>query len=617
MAYLKRSRRRKAGQIYDSWAIVESVRTDRGPRQRTIATLGKAPSLDQEERVGWEQIAGELSGRGRGGLRQQDLFAPPSPEPPEWAHVDLSRVRVERLRRFGDVYLALALWKRLRLDEFFAQQIEPGREDVPWATMAALHAIARLCEPSSDLAIADSFFAKTALDDLLGIDGDKLYDNRLYRALDAMLPCREALFTHLRGVYGELFGATFDVLLYDITSTYFEGQAEGNEKARRGYSRDSRPDCEQVTIGLVVTPEQLPLAYEVFDGNRADVTTLSEMFDLMERRYGAAQRTWVLDRGFVSEENLAELRRRGALYLVGTPRAALKKCERELLDRDNWSQVAPGVEARLVHLPAGEDGEGEEDPGAEELYLLCRSRARIDKDRAIVGKAAERLHKGLLKLKEQIDLGRQRDRAQAERRVGRLLEKHQRASRLYTARITEGNDPDKPGRERLFMELSENKEATDWTALQNGCYLLRTNLVGKAPEELWRTYIGLTEAEAAFRALKSPLGLRPVYHQKTGRVDAHILTCFLALAMRRTLSLWMKESGLGTAPDKLLAEMKEIRSLDIVLTAREGEEEQRDIRLRLVGTPEDSTRDLLHALRLRLPNRPKRIQNVVASSTVQ
>lgn len=615
MAYLRRKARRKNGQVYDSWAIVESVRTEKGPRQRTVATIGKAPSLDEEERVGWEQIAEELSGR-RVAPRQSDFLAPTPPEPPEWAHVDLSRVRVERLRRFGDVYMALALWKRLRLDEFFAGHIESGKEEVPWPAMAALHAIARLCEPSSDLSIAESFFAKTALDDLLGIDGEKVYDNRLYRALDAMLPHREALFTHLREVYGDLFGATFDVLLYDITSTYFEGQAEGNEKARRGYSRDSRPDCRQVAIGLVVTPEQLPLAFEVFDGNRADVSTLSDMADLMEERYGHAQRIWVIDRGFVSEENLAELRRRGALYIVGTPRAALRKCERELLEKENWSKVAPGVEARLVTLPPGEDETGEEDPGAEELYLLCRSKARIDKDRAIVEKAAERLYKGLLKLKEQIDLGHQRCRARAERRIGRLLEKHQRASRLYTATITEEDDPEKRGRKRLRMELSENKDVADWTALQNGCYLLRTNLTDKTPEELWRTYIGLTEAEAAFRALKSPLGLRPVYHQKTERVDAHILTCFLALCMRRTLSLWMRESGLGTAPDKLLSEIKEIRSLDVVLMAREGSEEEREIRLRLVGTPEESTRTLLHALGLRLPNRPKRFQNVVPTSTV-
>lgn len=616
MAYLRRKMRKKKGQDYESWAVVESVRTEKGPRQRTIATLGKGPAFDEQERFGWEQIAEELSGGRHSSAPQCDLFASPPPDPPEWAHVDLSRVRIERLRRFGDVYLALALWKRLRLDEFFARVVEPGREEIPWPRMAALHAVARLCEPSSDLAIAESFFEKTALDDLLSLPPEKINDDRLYRALDVMEPHREALFAHLRDVYGELFGATFDVLLYDITSTYFEGQAEGNEKAKRGYSRDSRPDCEQVTIGLVVTPEQLPLAYEVFDGNRADVTTLSEMVDLMERRYGRAQRTWVLDRGFVSEENLAELRRRGALYLVGTPRSALRKCERELLDKHNWSQVAPGVEARLVTLPPGKDQAGEHDPGARETYLLCRSQARIEKDRAIVKKAAEKLYNNLLKLKERIDKGSLRDRAVAERRVGRLLEKYQRASRLYSINITETHDPEDKKKKRLQMELRKNSSTQEWSELQNGCYLLRTNLTGKSPEELWRTYIGLTEAEAAFRGLKSPLAMRPVYHQRTERVDAHIMTCFLALCMRRTLSLWMRESGLGTAIDKLLAEIREVRSMDLVLTTRQPWElETKELRLRLVSTPDDHVRPLLQKLPLKLPNRPKKIQNVVPKIT--
>lgn len=605
MAFLRRKVRRKGGQVYESWSIVESERTAEGPRQRTIATLGKAPGLSEEERMGWEEIAEELSGRRSRGS-QQDLFTKQA-DTPDWARVDLSRVRVERLRRFGDVYLALALWKRLRLDEFFAREIEAGREEVAWETVAALHAVARLCEPSSDLAIAESFYEKTALDDLLGIAGGKVNDDRLYRGLDAMLPCREALFTHLRGVYGELFGATFDILLYDVTSTYFEGGAEGNALAARGYSRDSRPDCGQVTIGLVVTPEQLPLAYEVFEGNRPDMATLEDVVELMEARYGKARRIWVLDRGFVSEINLAAMRRRDALYIVGTRRSALKKCEQQLLDAHNWEAVAPGVEARIVQLPPGEDEDGNPDPGAEETYLLCRSTARIEKDKAIVEKAAAGLERGLVALRTQIESGRQRDCARAERRVGRLVQKYSRASRLYEVKISELSADEGAGKPHLRMTITVRQDIADWLALQDGCYLLRTNVTGKSAAELWTTYIGLTEAEAAFRALKSPLGMRPIYHQKTGRVQAHILTCFLALAMRRTLSLWMKESGLGTAPDKLINEMKEIRSLDVVMTSHE----EREIRLRLVGTPEPRARDLLHALRLRLPNRPRRIENVV------
>ncbi len=585
MAFLKRSRRSKSGSVYESWAIVESVRTAKGPRHRTIATLGKGPEFDPEERVGWEDVAGQLSGETG---RQRDLFA--DAEPPLWAQVDLKRVRVERLRRFGDVLLALTLWRRLRLDEFFAGVMPEGREGVPWSLVACVHALARFCEPSSDLAVAESFYPQTALGDLLGIGPEEIYDNRLYRGLDAMLPRRRELFSHLRTVYGELFGATFDILLYDITSTYFEGQAEANPKAARGYSRDSRPDCSQLCIGLVVTPEQLPLAYEVFAGNRADVTTVEDIFDLMETTYGRARRVWVMDRGMISEENLAVLRERGASYVVGTPRTMLKRCERELL-MGSWEEVQPGVEVKEVTL----DGE-------RERFVLCRSRQRVEKDRAIVDRAVSGLEAGLAALQRQILAGRERSRERAERRVGRLLERYSRAARLFTVSITETGSG-------LRMTYGRKRAVEDWVALQNGCYLLRTNVTDLAPSELWRTYIGLTEAEAAFRELKSPLGLRPVYHQKEGRSEAHVFVAFLALCMRRALALWMESCGLGTAPQKLLEEFRRIHSLDVVLTAKE----QTKVRLRVVGTPDESTRILLQRLGLKLPNRPKIIENVVAT----
>ncbi len=585
MAFLKRSRRSKNGGVYESWAIVESVRTAKGPRQRTIATLGKGPEYDREERVGWEEVAGQLSG---GAGKQKDLFA--DTETPLWAQVDLKRVRVERLRRFGDVLLALTLWRRLRLDEFFAGAIPEGREGVPWSLVACVHALARFCEPSSDLAVAESFYPQTALGDLLGIGPEEIYDNRLYRGLDVMLPRRRELFSHLRAVYGELFGATFDILLYDITSTYFEGQTEANPKAARGYSRDSRPDCCQLCIGLVVTPEQLPLAYEVFAGNRADVTTVEDIFDLMETTYGRARRVWVMDRGMISEENLAVLRERGASYVVGTPRTMLKRCERELL-MGSWDEVQPGVEVKEVVL----DGE-------RERFVLCRSRHRVEKDRAIVERAVTRLEAGLLALQGQIQAGRERSRERAERRVGRLLERYSRAARLFTVSIMETGSG-------LRMTYGRKRAVEDWVALQNGCYLLRTNVIDLTPTELWRTYIGLTEAEAAFRELKSPLGLRPVYHQKESRSEAHIFVAFLALCLRRALALWMESCGLGRAPQKLLEEFRRIHSLDVVLTAKQ----QTQIRLRVVGTPDESTRILLQRLGLKLPNRPKIIENVVAT----
>ena len=604
MAFLKRSVRNKGGERYESWAVVESVRTARGPRQRTIATLGKAPGLDEQERVGWENIAGELSGRR---AAQGDLFEA-RPDPPQWAHVDLRTVRVERLRRFGDVYAALAVWSRLRLDEFFADALGRGREQVPWAVMACLHAVARLCEPSSDLAIAESFFARTALDDLLGVAPEQVNDDRLYRALDEMAGCREALFAHLRGVYGELFGSQFDVLLYDATSTFFEGAMDESDMARRGYSRDSRPDCVQVMIGLVVTPDGLPVAYEVFDGNRGDSTTVDEMIALIERKYGRARRTWVMDRGMVSEANLAGLRRRGASYIVGTPRQALRKVERELLECD-WQEVEAGIELKLVDMPGGEDDSGEDDPGAREMFVLCRSRARVDKDRAIVERARVRLAAALEKLRAQTESGRERNRAKIERRIGKLLAANWRAGRLFTVDVDEQPDPQDPRKKRLSMTITPDEKAREWLELQDGCYLLRTNLVGHSAHELWRAYIGLTQAESAFRQMKSPLGLRPVFHRTDGRIAAHIFVCFVALAMRRTLARWMDGCGLGQSVDKLLDELRTIHSLDVVLAPKRDTE----IRLRLVSTPEERVRILLHHLQLRLPNRPKRIQNVVAT----
>jgi transposase len=612
MAFLKKSRRKKNGVVYESWALVESYRTPRGPRQRTIATLGKGPGLDEEERVGWEEIIDQLSdGSGKRG-HQRDFLQKKRPDTPEWARVDLSRVRVERLRRFGDVLVALSLWKRLELGDFFRTTIEEGREEIPWWMLLCVHAVARFCEPSSDLAIAESFVPRTALGDVLGISEEKIYDNRLYRTLDKVNSCRDALFTHLKGRYGDLFGATFDILLYDITSTYFEGQAEQNEKAARGYSRDSRPDCKQVCLGLVVTPEQLPLAYEVFAGNRADVTTVEDIFDKMEKTYGDARRVWVLDRGMVSEENLALLRRRGAAYIVGTPRSMLKKCEQALLN-PNWEEVEPGIEVQCVTLPPGEDENGEPDPGAEERFLLCRSRQRVEKDKAIVAKAAERLEKELMKLKAGIDTGRVRSRQRAERRVGRLLEKYTRAARLFHVSIKEGKDPGNPKKTRLYITITKNEELDTWLGLQNGCYLLRTNVTDVSAAELWRTYIGLTEVESAFRQLKNPLQMRPVYHQHEHRVDAHIFIAFLALCMRRTLSLWMEGCGLGSAPQKLIDELRHIHSMDVVLRTKEDTE----LRLRVVGTPEEKTRVLLHHLGLKIPNRPKKIENVVATFTLK
>jgi transposase len=591
--YLRRHSRKKSSETYEYWTLVESVRTERGPRQRTVATLGKLPGLAREAAVGWEHIGDILDGR----LRQRD-FLEEEPETPAWANVDLKGVRVERLRHFGDVYLALALWRRLKLDRFFNDAIERGREEIPWPTVACILTLARFCAPSSELQISDSWYGKTALDDLVGVAPEKVNDDRLYRALDALLPKKDALFAHLQQTYGELFGATFDILLYDITSTYFEGAGEANRQARRGYSRDKRSDCLQVCIGLVVTPEGLPVAYEVFDGNRADVTTVEEMIDAMREKFGQERRVWVMDRGMVSEDNLDMLRACEASWLVGAPKSMLRKFEKELLE-DGWQEAAPEVEVKLCAAPEG----------SRETFILCRSASRAEKEKAMRSRQIEGVERELEKLRKRFNAPKRplRDRDRANRRIGRILQRYSRAAHLYDVSIEEIEDPEHGGSKRLQLRVETREDLREWVEEADGHYLLRTNMEGRDAAELWRTYIGLTQVEESFRITKSDLGLRPVFHQREDRTQAHILVCFLSLALWRTLQHWMHASGLGDSPRKLLEEISEVRSLDVVLPAREG----RELRLRTVSRPEQHLALLLAKLDLPLPNRNKVVENVV------
>jgi transposase len=599
--FLQRDRKDKNGETYEYWTLMKSVRTARGPRHQPVAYLGKLPGLDPGERAGWEHIADILEGK----AKPADFLALP-PDPPQWANVNTRGVRVERLRRFGDVYLALALWRRLKLDAFFNEAMEPGREEIPWAAVACILTLARFCAPSSELQIADFWYGKTALDDLLGVSPDKVNDDRLYRGLDALLPHKDKLFAHFQKIYGEFFGITYDLLLYDITSTFFEGQEAGNPQAKRGYSRDSRPDCVQVCIALVVTPEGLPLAYEVFDGNRTDVTTVEEIMALMREKYGQERRTWVMDRGMVSEDNLKALRAAGASYLVGTPKSMLRQFERQLLEESDWAKIEGGaVEVKLC--PGPQD--------ARETFVLCRSPLRKEKEKAMRSRQVEALEQELEKLKAQAAADKRalREVGRAERRVGRLFCRYSRAAHLFDVSVKQTPDPQYPKKHRLQIEVRKKEELSDWAAQADGCYLLRTNLEGREAAELWRTYIGLTQVEDSFRIGKHDLGLRPVFHHTQERTQAHILVCFLALVLWRTLQHWMEASGLGTAPRKLLEELAEVRSLDVVLPTGGGAE----LRLRTVSRPEKRLAILLERLGLVLPGRAKQIQNVVEKTGVK
>jgi len=508
---------------------------------------------------------------------------------------------VERVREFGSVFLALALWRRLGLHELLSGLIEPGREEVPWADVAAVLTVGKFCGQASELGIAEQWYGRTALEDLCGIAVESVNDDRLYRALDKVGAHKDRLCEHLMARYRDWFGVRFEFLLYDVTSTFFEGQSPKNGKAARGYSRDSRGDCKQVCIGLVCTPEGLPLSYEVFAGNRTDVTTVKEIVAKMEARFGQAERIWVMDRGMVSEENIAFLRGRGALYIVGTPKAQLRAFEAELAETDNWTEVQDGVEARLVEHP---DGNG------SERFVLCRSNARGAKERAMLERQMDRLSEELLKVDRSLRRHAQADTGKVERRIGRWLGKYPAAAKWLEAELLLDGQKRAAGL-RLSCRLSEQGHPL----LAKGAYLLRTNCTETDPAKLWRWYIQLTQAEAAFRTAKSDIGLRPVYHQKTERVEAHLLICFLSLALWRSLEMWMSGKGLGTRAGKLIEAVKTIRSMDVVVPVKRGERVV-DLRLRTVAKPDEDVAILLAHLGLQLPKGSRLVQNVVEKTDV-
>ena len=380
MVYLRHSKIRKDGKTHTYWRLVRSVRRDGKVVQETVAQLGE---LDAEGRAKARALARTITGRSS---EQRELFEDAARDAPA-VPVRLNQVRLERGRSFGAAWLGWTLWRALKLDAVCTELLPVGREAVPWSQMAAVLVIARLCEPSSELHIAEDWYRRTALEDLLALPCESVNDDRLYRALDRLLPHKVAIERHLKERLGELFALEYDLLLYDVTSTYFEGLAAKNELAQRGYSRDHRPDCSQVCIALVVTREGMPLGYEVFAGNRVDVTTVEEIVETMEARHGLAQRIWVMDRGMVSADNLSWLQASGRRYLVGASRAEVKKWSRQLAEARDWHVVRDGVEAKLCTGPDG-----------SETFLLCRSRERREKERAMHERFVTRIEAGLDRL---------------------------------------------------------------------------------------------------------------------------------------------------------------------------------------------------------------------------
>jgi len=577
--YLRHTVRRKGGKEHTYWRLVRSVRRGSKVVQETVAHLGE---LDARGRAKAKALAYRITG----GAEQSKLFEPPSVVGSA-AAVRLDQIRTERGRAFGAVWLGWTLWRALGLERLCDELLPEGRESVPWSVMAQVLVVARLCEPSSELHIAEDWYRRTALEDLLDLPVAAVNDDRLYRALDRLLPHKEAIEQHLNKRLGELFALDYDLLLYDVTSTYFEGEAKQNPLAQRGYSRDHRPDCKQVNIALVVTREGMPLGYEIFAGNRTDVTTVEEIVETMERRYGAAGRIWVMDRGMVSRKNLAWLQRTGRRYLIGTPRAAVRQWSRQIADSADWHTVREGIEVKLCT-----------ETGGKETYLLCRSAERREKEKAMHERFAARIEKGLDKLGRRIERSkRPLDRSRLERQIGRLLGRNSRAAGRYAIEFLD--DPAAAAKLKLLWAI---RPQWDEHARQaEGCYILRTNVSDWSPEVLWKTYIQLTEAEAAFRIHKSDLSIRPIWHHKQGRVEAHILVCFLAYVLWKTLEQWQARAGLGNSPRTILEELARIQSTDVVLPL--ADDSAREIRIRCVVRPDRDQATLLDRLGLKLPDR--------------
>jgi transposase len=543
--------------------------------QQTVAHLGE---LDEHGRLEARALARHLIGA----PEQAGLFDDGSRD--VTVAVRLKGIRLERSRQFGDVYVALALWRGTGLAALCERLLPVGKARVPWEKMAAVLVAARLCQPSSELHIAEDWYRRTALGDLLQLDEELVNKDRLYRALDQLLAHKAAIEAHLFRRCGELFSTDNKVLLYDVTSTYFEGQAEANPLAQRGYSRDHRSDCKQVCIALVVTFDGFPLGYEVFAGNTHDSRTLQSIVTTMEARHGVAGRVWIGDRGMASAENLAWLRETGRRYIIGAPKSELKQFAATLAAAEGWRTIRDGIEVKLTDCP--ESGE---------TIILCRSAERRSKERAMHDKFSHRIEAALARLAARIAAAKRRlDPTQVNRQIGRILQQNQRAAARFEVRLEDADCP------AGFLLKVETKPSFDeWADLSEGAYVLRSNIADWSDERLWKAYIQLTQAEAAFRIQKDQLCLRPIWHQRADRVQAHILVCFLAFVQWKTLELWQQRAGLGNSPRTVLEELARIQSNDVILpTIASGE-----IRLRCITEPDAAQAALLDRLGIILPKR--------------
>ena len=577
--FLRQTNRNKDGKAHRYFSVVENRRLSSGKTaQRTVLYLGE---INDKQEAAWRKTLEVFDEDGQAS-RNLSLF-PEDREIPADAldsiQVKLGQMELHRPRLFGSCWLGCELWRQLELDRFWQQKLPDGRETVSWEKVLQLLVVNRLIAPSSEFHVHRQWFLSTAMDELLQVDFAVAEKDRLYRCLDRLLEHKQDLFRWLQKKWADLFQADFEVLLYDLTSTYFEGEMEGNPKARRGYSRDGRPDCLQVVIALVVTTDGFPLAYEVMNGNTVDSTTLSAFLEKIENTYGKAKRMWVMDRGIPTEAVLAEMRAPGRQisYLVGTPKSRIAKHEKLWLELP-WQKVRDSVEVKLYQ----QDGE---------LYVLAKSDGRQAKETAIRRKKLFRLLVKLRAMRKNLS-----SRDQLLMRLGTAKTEAGRAFGFVTVRVPAAGE--QVTRETFSYRVDRVKRKQ--AELRDGHYLLRSNLTEGDPAVLWARYVQLTQIEAVFRSLKSELGIRPIYHQLERRVDAHILVAFLAYSLQVTLKHRLMIHAPGLTPAAVLEKLGAIQMIDVHLPTTDG----RCLILPRYTQPEPEVKMVLEKLRLALPAQP-------------
>jgi transposase len=595
--FLRRYTRTKDGKTHTYYALVESVRTKAGPRQHVVAYLGEL-NHDQERR--WQRTA--VFHNRQGEDRQLRLFPDAEPitlsDDPNIVQIRLDSVSWTNPRRFGDVWLGLWLWKFLHLDEIVDRHVPQGKETVRPSDIAAIEVINRLCGPCSEFALAEHWYRSTGLEDLLGIPDSAVTKDRLYRTLDRLLKAQEAIENDLKEQLGNLFQLDYDLLLYDLTSTYFEGLAEENELAQRGYSRDHRSDCKQIVVALIVTRDGFPLAHLTLAGNTQDLQTVETIVTTIEARFGKSQRVWVMDRGMISEDALKFLGKPGRRYLLATRRGELASFG-EHLRAGGWQRLEdnPDVEVKLLKRKRVH-------------YLLARSQPRRQKERAMRRRQRRGLARALEKLQKRVDGGRLKNRDKILESVGRLKGRFPKACPFVTITVAKGKS--------AKLSWIWHREKFRTALAGDGVYLLRSNQDGWSAKEFWETYIQLTVVERAFRVLKSELLLRPVWHHYSGRSQAHVMICVLAYALWKTLDHLAKRAGLMTqihkpdphrakaspkprpmTPEVILRELGQIAIGDIMLETTDGQK----LALRRVARPVAEQKRILDALGLEMPER--------------